>query len=356
MGKRKIILIATVSSLLLLSQKVFAMHISEGLLPLKWAGLWYLIALPFLIRGVIDIKKREMLVPSFKILLSMISAVVFIISCMPVPVPTAGTCSHPCGTGISGILLGPVMSIFASSIALLIQALFLAHGGITTWGANIVSMGIVGSFAGYFVFKILRKFKVSLFVSGFIAGMLADWLVYTTTSFELALAFHGEKSFLSLFAALLIAFVPTQLPLGIFEGCLTGGMLVFIARQRPDILVSLGILDSMKNYSFVEKKYDIASQTAISKGILIFVLSSFLFLGSINLFAGNGTKWTGVDETVVEKVAQEHGRASVSSWFNADQGDLLLFLFLLAGTVGGFILGYNWRKLFVEKVDLKNVK
>ena len=134
---------------------------------MKWAGLWYLIALPFVIKGIKDIKKKTEINPHFKVLLGLMGAVVFIISCMPVPVPTAGTCSHPAGTGISAVLVGPVMSILVTSIALLIQALFLAHGGLTTWGADIVSMGVMGSFAAYFSFRILQKLKAPLFLCGF---------------------------------------------------------------------------------------------------------------------------------------------------------------------------------------------
>ena len=66
--------------------------------------------------------------------------------------------------------------------------------------------------------------------------------------------------------------------------------------------------------------------------------------------------WSGVDETVVEKIAREHGRGAWTPFINTDQGDLLLFVFLLAGVLGGFIMGYLWRKLFVEKDDLKNAK
>jgi ABC-type cobalt transport system substrate-binding protein len=59
-------------------------------------------------------------------------------------------------------------------------------------------------------------------------------------------------------------------------------------------------------------------------------------------------KWPGVDESVIEKVAEEHGRETREPFINTDQGDLLLFVFLLAGAVGGFIGGYYWRAL-VEK-------
>lgn len=60
-------------------------------------------------------------------------------------------------------------------------------------------------------------------------------------------------------------------------------------------------------------------------------------------------KWTGVDESVVEKYAREEGRDAREPIINTDQGDLLLFVFLLAGAVGGFAAGYYWRVLITEK-------
>ena len=61
------------------------------------------------------------------------------------------------------------------------------------------------------------------------------------------------------------------------------------------------------------------------------------------------TQWSGVDETVVEKFAHEAGRTARDPYINTDQGDILLFVFLLAGVAGGFVLGYYFRDLFSEK-------
>lgn len=58
-------------------------------------------------------------------------------------------------------------------------------------------------------------------------------------------------------------------------------------------------------------------------------------------------KWPGVDEAVVEKYAKELGREARDPFINTDQGDLLLFLFALAGGIGGFVMGYYWHKVFV---------
>lgn len=221
---------------------VYAMHISEGILPLNWAGLWFLIAAPFVAYGLYRLKKISDIDISFKPLVGLMSAVVFIISCMPIPVPTAGTCSHPCGTAISGILLGPVISVLITAAALLIQALFLAHGGVSTWGADIVSMGMVGSFAGYLTFRILRLVRANIAVSAFMAGLFADWATYITTSVELASGIRGNAPFLPLFWKILIAFIPTQLPLGILEGAMTGGMIMLLYKKRPDLLVKIGVI------------------------------------------------------------------------------------------------------------------
>jgi len=219
-----------------------AMHISEGILPFNWAALWFVVALPFAALGLYRLKKLSASDMSFKPLVGLMAAVVFIVSCMPVPVPTAGTCSHPCGTGLSAILLGPGISVLVASVALLIQALFLSHGGLSTLGANIVSMGIAGSFAAYLTFRLLRKFRINLAVAGFVAGLLADWATYLATSVELASGIRGDAAFLPLFTKIVLAFVPTQLPLGIVEGALTAGMVSLLYRKRPDLLVKMGTL------------------------------------------------------------------------------------------------------------------
>ena len=61
------------------------------------------------------------------------------------------------------------------------------------------------------------------------------------------------------------------------------------------------------------------------------------------------TQWSGVDETVVEKFAHEANRPARDPFINTDQGDILLFVFLLAGVAGGFVLGYYFREIFTDK-------
>ena len=75
-----------------------------------------------------------------------------------------------------------------------------------------------------------------------------------------------------------------------------------------------------------------------------------LGLGSVAALAYASESWEGVDKVVVEKFANEAGHPPAEPLINTEQGDLLLFLFLLSGAAGGFIAGYAFRALFTGKV------
>ncbi len=242
MKKKIILILALGAGPLIFADRAAAMHISEGILPFNWALFWYLLVIPFIAYGLKRVRELSASDLSFKPLLGFMAAVVFVISLMPVPVLTAGTCSHPVGTGISGIILGPLISTLTAAVALLLQALFLAHGGLSTLGANVFAMGVMGSCTGYLVFRAMRALRANLAVAGFLAGLLADWATYFTTALELALGIRGDSPFLPLFTKILLAFIPTQIPLGILEGAITAGMLVLLSKKRPDLLVKFKIL------------------------------------------------------------------------------------------------------------------
>ena len=315
---------------LMLPQNAAAMHIAEGLLPFNWAAFWFAVALPFFAWGLYRLNKRSQDDHSFKPLVGLMAAVVFINSCMPIPVPFAGTCSHPCGTGISGILVGPAISVVITAAALLIQALFLAHGGLSTLGADIVSMGVMGSFTGFLSFRALRSVRVNMAAAAFMAGLFADWATYFMTSVELAAGIRGDAAFLPLFWKVLIAFIPTQLPIGILEGAMTAGMVMLLYKKRPDLLIKMRVIK--------------AREVAVIGAVLIAV--TIFFSGAA---PAEASKWTGVDEAVIEKIAKEQGREPKEPLINMEQGDLPLFIFLIAGVVGGFAAGYYWRVLIAEK-------
>lgn len=87
--------------------------------------------------------------------------------------------------------------------------------------------------------------------------------------------------------------------------------------------------------------------------LLLCCSTALLIYFSLQPLASGADKWSGVDESVVEKFAKEHGREAREPLINTDQGDLLLFVFLIAGAVGGFVAGYYWRTLTEERAKGK---
>ena len=190
-----------------------AMHIAEGYLPVNWCLLWGAVCVPFVVAGFFSIKKRIDAAPRAKILLAMCGAFAFVLSALKLP-SFNGSCSHPTGVGLGAILFGPLTMAVLGLIVLLFQALLLAHGGLTTLGANTFSMAIAGPILSWVVYKLLRKANAPAAVAVFAAAALGDLFTYVITSLQLGIVNGGMVKFLTIFAV-------TQVPLAIAEGLLT---------------------------------------------------------------------------------------------------------------------------------------
>ncbi|MHC4269409.1 MAG: energy-coupling factor ABC transporter permease [Planctomycetota bacterium] len=238
---------------LLLPHVAYAMHITEGILPPKWVIFWFILIIPFVVIGTLNLKKKKKNIPGFLPLVGLVGAAVFVFSCFPIPVVGLNgmATAHPAGTGMSAMLLGPFVSVVIAGIALFIQALFLAHGGITTLGVNIFSMGVLGSFSGYFAFRLAQRFGFKLFWCGFVAGIVSDLFTYFGTSIGLGLLvfdegepfsvaiMHSAKAMIEIF----IVFMATsQGPLCIAEGIVVGFALSYVYKVRPGILYNLRVI------------------------------------------------------------------------------------------------------------------
>jgi cobalt/nickel transport system permease protein len=209
----------------------------EGFLPLIWAVIWYVLSIPFVLLGIIEIRRLFRQHPEQKMILAVSGAFIFVLSSLKLPSVT-GSSSHPTGTGLSSSLFGPAITAVMATIVLVFQAILLAHGGITTLGANVFSMGIVGPLAGWLAFKGMRSFKVGMVPGIFVAAVMADWMTYVTTSVQLALAYPGADIIASL-AAFATVFAVTQIPLAIGEGILIAIFFDFLLSNRPKLIASL---------------------------------------------------------------------------------------------------------------------
>ncbi len=223
-----------------------AMHIMEGYLPVSFCVAWGVICVPFLAAGFISLKKKLMENRKTITLIAMSGAFIFVISSLKIPSVT-GSCSHMTGTGLGAILFGPVSVSVLGIIVLLFQAILLAHGGLTTLGANTFSMAIAGPFVSFGIYKLCTKLKVNRKVSVFLAACLGDLFTYCVTSIQLALAYPSESGGMAASAVKFLGiFAPTQFPLAIIEGILT--VVIVIAMEsyaRPE-LKAIGFLKEAK--------------------------------------------------------------------------------------------------------------
>jgi len=217
------------------------MHIMEGFLPWQWCLVWYIVAVPCIIFGIYQLKKTVQADREALPLLGVTGGLIFILSSLKLPSVT-GSCSHPTGTGISAICFGPWVTSVLCTIVLIFQALFLAHGGLSTLGANVVSMGIVGPLVGYLIYRALRDTSVNLYITVFLVTAFADLFTYVTTSLELALAYPAETGGIAgSFILFLGIFAVTQVPLAILEGIVLALVFKYIVTLKPEILIKLKV-------------------------------------------------------------------------------------------------------------------
>ena len=219
-----------------LSRTTNAMHIMEGYLPPKFCIAWGTLSLPFLAAGFFSIKKTVSKDRRLMTILAMSGAFIFVISSLKIPSVT-GSCSHMTGTGLGAILFGPAAVSILGVIVLIFQAVLLAHGGLTTLGANTFSMAVAGPFLSFGIYRICKKCGLNRRFSVFFAAMLGDIFTYCITGIQLALAYPSEQGgFPASALKFLGVFSPTQLPLAVIEGILTVVIIISLeSYARPEL-------------------------------------------------------------------------------------------------------------------------
>ncbi|MEG0378067.1 MAG: energy-coupling factor ABC transporter permease [Eubacterium sp.] len=240
--KRIVTLLGAVALVFGITPAVSAMHIMEGYLPVGYCIMWGVLCIPFLVAGFFSIKKTLTGNRRAITLLAMAGAFIFVISSLKIPSVT-GSCSHMTGTGLGAILFGPTAVSILGLIVLLFQAILLAHGGLTSLGANTFSMAIAGPFLSYGIYILCKKMNVNRKVGVFLAACLGDLFTYCVTSLQLAFAYPSETGGVAASAVKFLGvFAPTQLPLAIIEGLLTVIIVIALESYATPELKSIGFL------------------------------------------------------------------------------------------------------------------
>ena len=204
-----------------------AMHIMEGALPVRFCIAWGIVCIPFLLAGFFSIRKTLNANRRALTLLAMSGAFIFVISSLKIP-SVSGSSSHMTGTGLGAILFGPSPVAILGLIVLIFQALLLAHGGLTTLGANTFSMAVAGPFVTFGLFWLLKKLR-STAKSAFSSPPLWATCLLLHHSLPAGAGAQFRHSFGVALKENLVIFAGTQIPLAAVEGILT--VIIMIALE-----------------------------------------------------------------------------------------------------------------------------
>ncbi|RXE55518.1 cobalamin biosynthesis protein CbiM [Methanoculleus taiwanensis] len=204
------------------------MHIPDAFIPLTQAAVYWIVALIFI---ALSLRWARQSMGEEKVpLVAVLAAGIFAIQALNIPIPW-GTSGHMVGAALAAIVLGsPFAAVFVLTLVLLVQGVIFGDGGITVMGANIVNMGVIGGFVGYYTYTALRGLTRNAYAAAFIAGWASLFVSAIACAFELAIAgtFPLELGLISM--GLYHAVI------GGIEGGITAIALYLIASARPDIM------------------------------------------------------------------------------------------------------------------------
>ena len=243
--KRFLAFSVVMGGVLFVPQSAYAMHIMEGYLPPAYCAAWGALCLPFLAAGVVRLRRTVQAQRKALLLLAMSGAFIFVISSLKIPSVT-GSCSHMTGTGLAAILFGPAYAAVLGLIVLVFQAVLLAHGGLTTLGANTFSMAIAGPLVSWGVYALCKKARVNRKLAIFLAASLGDLFTYCVTAFQLAMAHNSATTFGVALKENLVIFAGTQIPLAVVEGILTVIIIIGLEAYAKPELKAIGYLKEGK--------------------------------------------------------------------------------------------------------------
>src|SRR5271165_3171957 len=180
-------------------------------------------------------------------MISVFAAFSFVVMLFNLPLP-GGTTGHALGVTIAAIVLGPAGAILATSLAVVIQALFFGDGGITTLGANCFNMAVVAPLVAYATYRAIsanaplssRRRVVAAAVAGYVAVNAAAFLAAMEFGIQ-PMFFHDTRGVplyapYSLNVALPAMMIGHLTLAGLAEAAISAGLVAYLQAADPALL------------------------------------------------------------------------------------------------------------------------
>ena len=303
------------------------MHLAEGMIPLGQAIGWSIAgaaALTWSIRGERQIEHDGASPP---LVMAGVTSLLFAATLLPLPVPVVGATSHICLTPILALIVGVRRIIWPTFFVLLLQAVFFAHGGLTTLGLNTITLGLFGPLATVGLWTLFRRLRLDNTLGLAIACGAGGLFVYVADAIVLAIGLADLADPVTTFTGVVLGFAPVQIPLAVLEAAASAGIIRLLVIRRPDLLS-----DSLSTL-----KTGLGSR--LSAACVLFAVS------------GSGCTYEGIDGTVFGATAQSAGRPPIDSIVDFSQGELGLAMSILILFGLGFIAGRSWERIFNGERD-----
>jgi cobalt/nickel transport system permease protein len=305
------------------------MHLAEGILPALQALAWFGASAPFVVHSARKLQRDRTRRP----LVGVATALTFAVTLFPIPVPGLGATSHMCATPFLALLLGPSVMALPVTLSLLVQAVLFAHGGLSTLGANVFTLGVAGPWVAWALARGFRRLGLGAPLAVGLACALGAVAVYGLDAVMLGLALRGAQPFGHWVKVALLGFAPVQTPLLVLEGVLSALLLVALARRREELVPA----------------WLRPGPSAALPALLGLALLAQPQTGPALPPAGTAqpqaasAPLAGLDETVIEQSARNAGRRP-RPLVDLTEGEGGLALFMAGGLVAGFILGRHWER------------
>ena len=296
------------------------MHLAEGVLPLDQAIGWSVLAVPVVTWSIRGSQKESAPPP---ITMAGVTSILFAATLLPLPVPALGATSHICLTPILALLVGVRNVIWPTFFVLLLQAIFFAHGGLTTLGINTLTLGVLGPLTAVGIWRLLQKFDVANGLGLAFACGAGDLGVYVADAVVLAFGLSDAVAPSTTFVTVLLGFAPVQIPLSVLEAFASLGIVRALATRRPDLLPES--LRSVRKMPF-----------SMSSLTMILLLAT----------APLGCSYQGIDGTVFGATAEKSGRPPTASLIDFSQGEVGLAMTIIILFGLGFAAGRGWERFF----------
>ena len=303
------------------------MHLSEGILPLQQSIAWSALTVPAMvwsIRGESIARKED---PSSAVLMAGATSLLFAGTLMPLPVPVVGATSHICLTPLLALLVGVRRIIWPTFFVLLMHALFFAHGGITTLGANTLTLGLIGPLATVGTWSLMQRIGANGAIGFALACGVGGMSVYITDALILAAALSDTANPATTFGVVLAGFAPVQIPLSVLEAVVSVYIVRALVGRRPSL-----VPPALRDLQLPKQG----------------VGTALLALFAVGL---SGCTYEGIDGTIFGAEAERAGRPPTDSIIDFSQGELGLAMTVLILFGLGFVAGRSWERLAESEND-----